>query len=85
MGAEDAVDFGKGLTSRSSFYHDNDGRQTLKDQGFMLEWGHRAGALVCQELEAFEEDIMVTSVNLALFWHSQGSWRTSFLHRGEWS
>lgn len=48
----------------------------------MLEWAKRAGSLVFQEVEEFYEDNIVTFCNLAMFWHSQGSWRISQLHKG---
>lgn len=48
----------------------------------MTEWAERAGKLVFQEAEDMHEDSIVSYVNLALFWHSQGSWRISYLHKG---
>lgn len=48
----------------------------------MIEWAKRAGKLVFQEAEDLHEDNIVTFCNLALFWHSQGSWRISYLHKG---
>jgi hypothetical protein len=48
----------------------------------MIEWAQRAGKLVFQEAENLHEDNVVTFCNLALFWHSQGSWRISLLHKG---
>ncbi|KAI8714907.1 hypothetical protein NCS52_01211600 [Fusarium sp. LHS14.1] len=66
----------------ANFYHDETGRSILKDQGFMIEWAKKAGKLVFQEAEELHEDNLVTFFNLALFWHSQGSWRVSYLHKG---
>jgi hypothetical protein len=48
----------------------------------MIEWAKRAGKLVFQEVGDFHEDNIVTFCNLALFWHSQGSWRMAFLCKG---
>lgn len=48
----------------------------------MIEWAKKAGKLVFQEAEELHEDNLVTFFNLALFWHSQGSWRVSYLHKG---
>ncbi|RMJ08428.1 hypothetical protein CDV36_011955 [Fusarium kuroshium] len=66
----------------ANFYRDESGSFTLKDQGFMIEWAKKAGKLVFQEAEELHEDNLVTFFNLALFWHSQGSWRISYLHKG---
>ncbi|KAJ4232970.1 hypothetical protein NW759_001752 [Fusarium solani] len=66
----------------ANFYRDETGRFILKDQGFMIEWAKKAGILVFQEAEELHEDNLVTFFNLALFWHSQGSWRVSYLHKG---
>ncbi|RSM10392.1 hypothetical protein CDV31_007268 [Fusarium ambrosium] len=65
----------------ANFYRDESGSLTLKDQGFMIEWAKKAGKLVFQEVEELHEDNLVTFFNLALFWHSQGSWRISYLHK----
>lgn len=65
-----------------SFYRDINGQAALKDSGFMIEWAQRAGSLVFREAEELHEDNIVTFCNLALFWHSQGSWRIAFLHKG---
>jgi hypothetical protein len=67
---------------RGSFYRDAAGQATLKDDGSMVEWAKRAGRLVFQEAEELHEHNIVTFCNLALFWHSQGSWRISYLHKG---
>ena len=48
----------------------------------MTEWAQRAGKLVFQEAEDLHEDNIATFCNLALFWHSQGSWRKSYLYKG---
>lgn len=49
----------------------------------MTEWAERAGKLVFQEAENVSENNLVTFWNLSFFWHSQGSWRRSYIHRGE--
>ncbi|KAH8897750.1 hypothetical protein GQ53DRAFT_884572 [Thozetella sp. PMI_491] len=66
----------------ANFHRDAGGRAALKDHGFMVEWAQRASQLVFQEIDKFHDDNVVTFLNLALFWHSQGSWRTSLLHKG---
>lgn len=48
----------------------------------MVDWANKAGELVFQNMQDFQEDNLVTFFNLALFWHSQGSWRTSYLYKG---
>lgn len=48
-----------------------------------MEWAERAGKLVFQEVEDMYEDNVVSFINLALFWHSQGSWRKAYLHKGK--
>lgn len=65
-----------------SYYRDENGHHTLKDHGFMIEWARRAGRIVFSDVESFHDDNLVTFVNLSLFWHSQGSWRTFYLHKG---
>ncbi|KAI1016866.1 hypothetical protein LB504_007077 [Fusarium proliferatum] len=66
----------------ANFYHDNSGKATLKEQGLMTKWAKEAGALVFQDAEELNDDNLVTFCNLSLFWHSQGSWRISYLHKG---
>lgn len=48
----------------------------------MAEWAKRAGRLVFSDIETFHEENFVTFVNLSVFWHSQGSWRTFYLYKG---
>jgi hypothetical protein len=64
------------------FYEDASGYAVLKDQGFMVEWAQRAGKLVFQNAEDLARDTIITFMNLALLWHSMGSWRISYLHMG---
>ncbi|KAF5575499.1 hypothetical protein FPCIR_13121 [Fusarium pseudocircinatum] len=66
----------------ANFYRDETGKPTLKDQGLMTKWAKEAGALVFQDAEELSDDNIVTFCNLSLFWHSQGSWRISYLHKG---
>ncbi|KAF5563803.1 hypothetical protein FPHYL_5000 [Fusarium phyllophilum] len=66
----------------ANFYRDDSGKATLKDQGLMTKWAKEAGALVFQDAEELRDDNLVTFCNLSLFWHSQGSWRISYLHKG---
>ncbi|EWG42668.1 hypothetical protein FVEG_04420 [Fusarium verticillioides 7600] len=66
----------------ANFYRDDSGKAALKDQGLMTKWAKDAGALVFQEAEELSDDNLVTFCNLSLFWHSQGSWRISYLHKG---
>jgi hypothetical protein len=65
-----------------SFYRDDAGKAALKEAGLMTLWAKKAGTLVFQEAEELHEDNIVTFCNLSLFWHSQGSWRISYLHKG---
>ena len=65
-----------------SFIRDADDKAPLKDHGFMIEWAQRAGKLVFQEAEDLDEQNIPTFCNLCLFWHSQGSWRIAYLHKG---
>lgn len=48
----------------------------------MLEWARMAGKLVFLEAEELHEENIVTFLILGLFWHTQGSWRRSAVHRG---
>ncbi|KAF5587523.1 hypothetical protein FPANT_6868 [Fusarium pseudoanthophilum] len=66
----------------ANFYRDESGKATLKDQGLTTKWAKEAGALVFQDAEDLNDDNLVTFCNLSLFWHSQGSWRISYLHKG---
>ncbi|KAI8633487.1 hypothetical protein F5Y19DRAFT_243861 [Xylariaceae sp. FL1651] len=66
----------------AKFYRDAGGDAVLKEQGFMVEWAQRAGKLVFQDAEELAQDNIVTFLNLALFWHSQGSWRIAYLYKG---
>ncbi|KAF4448234.1 hypothetical protein F53441_8341 [Fusarium austroafricanum] len=56
-----------------SFYRDESGNATLKEQGLMTKWAKTAGSLVFQEAEELSDDNLVTFCNLSLFWHSQGN------------
>ncbi|KAI1346479.1 hypothetical protein F5Y01DRAFT_297708 [Xylaria sp. FL0043] len=66
----------------AKFYEDASGLPVLKTQGFMLEWAQKAGKLVLQDAEELIWENVVTFMNLALFWHSQGSWRRAYFHKG---
>ena len=66
----------------SSFYQDENGKNWLKDHGFMLEWAQMAGKLVLRDVEELHEEDIITFLNLALFWHTQGLWRKCFIHKG---
>lgn len=48
----------------------------------MLEWAQLAGKLVLRQADELHEEDVVTTINLGLFWHSQGSWRKSFFYKG---
>ncbi|KAF2428304.1 hypothetical protein EJ08DRAFT_671462 [Tothia fuscella] len=56
----------------ANFYRDAAGQAPWRDYGFMVEWAKQAGKL----------ENIVTFCNLALFWHSQGSWRMAYLYKG---
>ncbi|KAF5686683.1 hypothetical protein FDENT_5686 [Fusarium denticulatum] len=66
----------------ANFYRDDSGKALLKEKGLMTKWAQEAGALVFQDAEELSDDNLVTFCNLSLFWHSQGSWRISYLHKG---
>ncbi|KAF4501649.1 hypothetical protein FAGAP_2158 [Fusarium agapanthi] len=66
----------------ANFYRNEAGKATLKEQGLMTKWAKEAGGLVFQDAEDLSDDNLVTFCNLSLFWHSQGSWRISYLHKG---
>ncbi|KAI1742408.1 hypothetical protein F4680DRAFT_463892, partial [Xylaria scruposa] len=66
----------------AKFYEDAGGLPVLKDQGFMLEWAQSAGKLAFQEIEDLTRGNIVTYMNLALFWHSQGKWTRAYLYKG---
>ncbi len=51
-------------------------------QRAMLEWVQRAGKLVFQDVEESAWENIITFMNLALFWHSQGFWMRTYLHKG---
>ncbi|KAF2163128.1 hypothetical protein M409DRAFT_57795 [Zasmidium cellare ATCC 36951] len=65
----------------SIFYHDSNGRATLKEDGFMIDWATRAGKLVFAAAEELQEYNMVTHSILTIFWASQGQWRRAVLHK----
>ncbi|KAH6949292.1 hypothetical protein DER45DRAFT_581033 [Fusarium avenaceum] len=67
----------------ANFYRDNNtGKATLKEEGLTTQWAKKASATVFQMAEELHQDNIVTFCNLSLFWHSQGSWRISYLHKG---
>ncbi|KAI1815135.1 hypothetical protein GGS20DRAFT_361908 [Poronia punctata] len=64
----------------AKFYQDSDGnRSLLRDAE---SWAERAGKLVFQYIEELAHENIVTCLNLAIFWHSIGSWRRGYLYRG---
>lgn len=63
------------------FYRDDAGKHSLLEHGFSIEWAKRAGKLVCSELEEPVEENIVTFLNLALFWYSQGEWQKTFIYK----
>ncbi|KIX99503.1 uncharacterized protein Z520_05079 [Fonsecaea multimorphosa CBS 102226] len=65
-----------------NFHRDPDGRSVLCNHDFKTEWADQAGKLAFQEVENPTDEHIVTFMNLALFWYSQGSWRRSFIHKG---
>ncbi|KAM3083425.1 hypothetical protein ACMFMG_004075 [Clarireedia jacksonii] len=66
----------------ANFYRDKNDEAILKDHGFMNTWAKRAGKLVFLEAEDLNEENIITFCNLSLFWHGQGAWRLSHLHKG---
>jgi hypothetical protein len=54
----------------------------LRDHNFGTGWADQAGKQAFQDIEDPAEDHVVTFMNLALFWYSQGSWRRSAIHKG---
>ncbi|KFZ17772.1 hypothetical protein V501_01572 [Pseudogymnoascus sp. VKM F-4519 (FW-2642)] len=66
----------------SIFHLDAKNQTSLKEHGFSTQWAERAGKLAFQEVESPNEDNIVAFINLALFWYSQGSWRRSYIHKG---
>ncbi|OQU96863.1 Fungal specific transcription factor domain-containing protein isoform 3 [Cladophialophora immunda] len=65
-----------------NFYRGPDGRSALCNHDFSTEWADQAGKLAFQEVENPTDEHIVTFMNLALFWYSQGSWRRSVIHKG---
>ncbi|KAG8358388.1 hypothetical protein FVEN_g3936 [Fusarium venenatum] len=66
----------------ANFYGDEHGRSKLSHRSQREKWARKAGSLVFEDIQDFHQENIVTFFNLALFWHSQGSWRMSFLHKG---
>ncbi|OBT83774.1 hypothetical protein VE02_07461 [Pseudogymnoascus sp. 03VT05] len=66
----------------SIFHLDAKNQTSLKEHGFSTQWAKLAGKLAFQEVESPNEDNIVAFINLGLFWYSQGSWRRSYIHKG---
>ena len=65
-------------------FSQNGGRYgALTKYGLMADWAHQAGSLVLEGAEDPHEENLVTHINLYLFWHSQGSWRRAYFHKGK--
>ncbi|KAH8893599.1 hypothetical protein GQ53DRAFT_717156 [Thozetella sp. PMI_491] len=62
------------------FHRDEKDRLPFKD--FAQVWAERAGKLALNEVETPREDNIVTFATLSLFWYTQGSWRRSYIHKG---
>ncbi|KAJ9604684.1 hypothetical protein H2200_010798 [Cladophialophora chaetospira] len=65
-----------------NFYQDTDEHSILQKHGFSNEWADAAGKLAFQDFEDPTEDHVVTFMNLALYWYSQGAWRRCAIHKG---
>jgi len=55
----------------------------LTKSGFGHEWAARAGNLVTRSLDEPEEENLVTFINLALYWYTEGEWRKCFIYKCE--
>lgn len=53
----------------------------LREQGFSFEWAAQAGSLVFAQVDDPHEENIVTFINLALFWYSEGEWRRSAVYQ----
>ena len=58
----------------AKFYRDAQGRRSLMEDGFACEWAERAGRLAFQEVESPKDENIVSFINLALFWYSEGTY-----------
>ncbi|KAF2102508.1 hypothetical protein NA57DRAFT_52077 [Rhizodiscina lignyota] len=65
----------------ATFYRDAAGNHVLTDAGFGHEWATRAADLVSQKLGEPEEENIVTFINVALYWYSEGKWRKCYIYK----
>lgn len=70
------------VISCGRFYRDPNDHLSLLENGFAYEWAERAGRLAFQEAESPREENIVSFINLALFWYSEGEFRRSNMHEG---
>lgn len=54
----------------------------MNEHGFIRSWAQKSAQLAFREVEEFHDDAAVTFLTLALLWHSQGSWRNTYLYKG---
>ncbi|KIW34670.1 uncharacterized protein PV07_01437 [Cladophialophora immunda] len=65
----------------SKFYRGPSGYHSLTEAGFGREWARSAESMVAAELGEPREENIVTYINLALYWYSEGAWRKSFIYK----
>ncbi|KIV98001.1 hypothetical protein PV10_01695 [Exophiala mesophila] len=65
----------------SKYYRDAAGNHSLSESGFGQEWASIAGSMVATELGEPKEENIVTFINLALYWYSEGEWRKAFIYK----
>lgn len=63
-----------------SFHEDRSQYYAELGQGFAHAWAEEAGRLVFSQTETPTEENIVTFLNLAMFWYSQGRWQRVLVH-----
>lgn len=64
----------------AKFHRDANGRLSLLEDGFCVEWAERASRFAFQDAQAPREENIVLFIVLALFWYSMGQFRRSSMH-----
>jgi hypothetical protein len=63
-----------------SFHQDIDWYNSTTEGGIHQDWADQAGKLILAEADQPTEENIITSINLVLFWFSQGQWQRALVY-----
>jgi hypothetical protein len=63
-----------------SFHREIDSSISTTEGGIHQKWADQAGKLILAEADQPTEESIITSINLVLFWFSQGQWQRALVY-----